>query len=107
MDATAFPTHIPPLESRNLAVPHSDDQETTRVVIEQRVYAGEIDAPKTDSSKRIVAVPPATAALLREWMTLVPSQENAWLFASENPETPLRLESWVSPRTDYEVFRLI
>lgn len=65
----------------------------TRIVIEQRVYAGNIDDPKTDSSKRTVAVPPATAVLLREWMELVPGEEHAWVFASENPVSPLRLEN--------------
>jgi len=65
----------------------------TRIIIEQRIYGGDIDVPKTDSSKRVVAVPPAAAALLREWMTLVPEEEGAWMFASENPDTPLRLEN--------------
>lgn len=48
-----------------------------RFPIEQRIYAGEIDDPKTDSSKRVLAVPPATAALLREWMAIVPENEDA------------------------------
>jgi integrase len=38
------------------------------VRIEQRVYRGVIDNPKTDPSKRQVAIPPTTAELLRLWM---------------------------------------
>lgn len=67
--------------------------DATRIIIDQRVYGGQIDYPKTDSSKRVVAVPPTTALLLREWMALVPESEDAWVFESENPETPLRLEN--------------
>jgi len=36
---------------------------------------------------------PTTAALIHEWMELVPDQEDAWVFTSENPQTPLRLEN--------------
>ncbi len=59
------------------------------VVIEQRVYRGELDAPKNGET-RTVAVPPRTAALLVEWLgTAVDPEPNAWVFASENRETPL------------------
>ena len=67
--------------------------DSTRIIIEQRVYGGQIDDPKTDSSKRVVAVPPTTASLLRDWMKLVPQGEDAWVFESENPESPIRLEN--------------
>jgi integrase len=60
----------------------------TQAAIEQRIYRGDIDTPKTTSSKRIVAIPPETAAQLREWMELVGKDPEAWVFASENPETP-------------------
>lgn len=59
------------------------------VEIEQRVYRGELDTPKNGKS-RIVAVPPRTAALLVEWLaTGVDPEPDAWVFASENRETPL------------------
>jgi len=61
----------------------------TQAVIEQRIYRGDIDTPKTTSSKRIVAIPPETAAQLREWMELVGKDPEAWLFVSENLETPM------------------
>jgi integrase len=60
-----------------------------QVVIEQRLYRGDIDTPKTHSSRRIVAVPPKTAELLSGWMELVGCNPNAWVFASENPKKPL------------------
>jgi integrase len=59
------------------------------ITIKQRLYRGDIDTPKTNSSKRTVAVPPKTAALLREWMSLVGGRKEAWVFASENSETPM------------------
>ncbi|MGJ5813593.1 tyrosine-type recombinase/integrase [Paludibaculum fermentans] len=57
--------------------------------IEQRLYRGDIDDPKTALSKRKVGIPSQTAEVLREWMELVAPQPEAWLFASENPKKPL------------------
>jgi len=59
------------------------------IVIRQRLYRGDIDTPKTTSSRRTVAVPSKTADLLKEWMSLVDGRKEAWVFASENPETPM------------------
>lgn len=59
------------------------------VVIEQRIYRGDIDTPKTKSSRRTVAVPTRTALLFKEWMELVGAAQDAWVFASENPQTPV------------------
>jgi integrase len=61
----------------------------TQITIDQRVYRGVIDTPKTDTSKRTVAIPPTTAACLREWLEFVGAEPDAWLFASENPDKPL------------------
>jgi integrase len=58
-------------------------------MVEQRVYRGDIDCPKTRTSRRKVAIPPRTAALLRDWMQLVDGRSEAWVFASENAEKPL------------------
>ena len=60
-----------------------------KVRIEQRIYRGDIDTPKTTNSARTVAIPPKTATSLKEWMELVHDQPEAWVFASENPATPL------------------
>lgn len=54
------------------------------VRVEQRVYRGVIDSPKTDPSRREVAIPPMTAELLREWMeSAVGAEPEAYVFASE------------------------
>ena len=61
----------------------------TQITIRQRVYRGLIDTPKTDPSNRTVAIPPTTAAYLREWMECCGAKPDAWLFASENPAKPM------------------
>lgn len=75
-----------------------------RARIEQRLYHGDIDTPKTHNSTRIVAIPPKTARGLKEWMELVRDEREAWIFASENPETPIRRDNlWarhIKPRLD-------
>jgi integrase len=54
------------------------------VHVRQRVYRGEIDEPKTEPSKREVAIPPRTAELLREWMdSAVDPEPEAFVFAGE------------------------
>lgn len=54
------------------------------VKVEQRVYRGDIADPKTDPSRREVAIPPRTAELLLDWMnTAVDPEPDAFLFASE------------------------
>jgi integrase len=60
-----------------------------KLSIDQRLYRGDIDTPKTNSSTRTVAIPPKTANQLREWMDLVARQPEAWVFASESPATPM------------------
>jgi integrase len=57
--------------------------------VEQRVYRGDIDTPKTGNSTRTVAIPPKTANQLREWMDLVGRSPKAWVFASENALKPM------------------
>ena len=64
-------------------------EDGTWVIVSQRLYRGDIDSPKTDSSRRTVAIPPRTAALLKEWMTLVKEEADAWVFESENPKKPV------------------
>jgi integrase len=60
-----------------------------RVRIEQRLYRGDIDTPKTNSSKRTAAIPPKTAKLLQAWMELAGEEPEAWVFASENGDKPM------------------
>ncbi|MBM3740938.1 MAG: site-specific integrase [Acidobacteria bacterium] len=59
------------------------------LTVEQRVYRGDIDTPKTASSKRVVALGPATVKVLKDWMQWVGEEGDAWLFASEGGETPI------------------
>jgi integrase len=72
--------------------------------IDQRLYRGDIDTPKTNSSTRTVAIPPKTAHQLREWMELVGSKPDTWVFASENPLKPIwRDNAWyrhMKPKLD-------
>jgi integrase len=74
------------------------------IIIKQRLYRGDIDTPKTTSSRRKAAIPPRTADLLKEWMSLVGGRKQAWVFASENPEKPMwRDNVWyrnMKPRLD-------
>jgi integrase len=60
-----------------------------KVIINQRLYRGLIDTPKTEGSTRKVAIPPKTATHLREWMECCGVKPDAWLFASENPINPM------------------
>jgi len=59
------------------------------ITIEQRVYRGDIDTPKTRTSRRTVAIPTRTATLLRNWLEVVESDPEAWVFGSENPGKPM------------------
>jgi integrase len=59
-------------------------EDTSSVHVRQRVYRGEIDDPKSEPSKREVAIPPRTAELLREWMeSAVGPEPAAFVFASK------------------------
>lgn len=77
------PGEILGLQRRHIAA------DCRQAVIEQRVYRGDIDTPKTRSSRRTAVIPPETAGQLREWMGCVGTDPQAWVFASENPDTPL------------------
>jgi integrase len=58
--------------------------DATVVKVEQRVYRGEIDNPKTNPSRREVAIPPRTAELLLKWMSsAVGPEPDAYVFESE------------------------
>jgi integrase len=61
----------------------------SKIGVEQRLYRGDIDTPKTNNSTRTVAIPPKTAKHLREWLELVGKSPKAWVFASENTKNPM------------------
>jgi integrase len=59
-------------------------EDATVVKVEQRVYRGDIDNPKTNPSRREVAIPPRTAELLSQWMgSAVGPEPEAYVFAGE------------------------
>jgi integrase len=60
------------------------------IEIEQRVYRGKLDSPKTHRSIRTVALSDGLQALLREWKAVsLDTTGEAWVFACETGETPL------------------
>ena len=73
------------------------------VEIEQRVYRGQIDSPKTHRSIRSVALSEALQSAFAEWRALSTDPEpEAWVFPSETGETPISKDStWrrrITPR---------
>jgi integrase len=77
------PGEILALQRRHIAT------DCKSLIVEQRLYRGDIDTPKTRTSARKVAIPPKTGSHLREWMELVGSDPESWVFASENEANPL------------------
>jgi integrase len=64
-------------------------------VIEQRLYRGKINTPKTRRSVRTAAFTPGIVSELEEWRSLCPSsQPDAWVFPSERLITPLDKANW-------------
>ena len=64
-------------------------------VIEQRLYRGKINTPKTHRSIRVAAFTPTIVSEMQEWKTLCPSsQPDAWVFPSERLVTPLDKANW-------------
>ena len=58
--------------------------------INQRIYRGEIDTPKTANSKRLAALGHVLLRWLAEWLERLPDpRPEAWLFPSEKLTTPL------------------
>jgi integrase len=77
----------------------------TSVLIDLRVFRGNLDTPKGRKGKRTsrtVALSPGTVAELNDWRLLLPKQDpEAWLFPTEN-NTPLRRDNlwrrFIEPR---------
>ena len=70
------------------------DVEEAHVEVKRRVYKGDIDTPKTRSSRRTVALPRLVIRDLASWREICPSIElNAWLFPSEKLTTPFSREN--------------
>jgi integrase len=58
--------------------------------IQQRVYRGEIDTPKTFKSRRSAALGDQLSVWIRQWMEMLPDGgPDGWLFPSERGTTPV------------------
>lgn len=77
--------------------------ETDHIEIEQRLYRGKIDSPKTYQSRRSVALSRDLQSAIARWKALSgdPGPE-AWVFPSETLKTPLSKDNcwrrWIAPR---------
>ena len=57
--------------------------------IQERVYRGRLDTPKTQKSIRVVPLSSTVREDLESWLATSPTVAEAWLFPSENLEKPL------------------
>ena len=65
------------------------------VVIQQRLYRGKINTPKTRRSVRTAAFTPKIVSEMQEWKSICPgTQPDAWVFPSERLTTPLDKANW-------------
>jgi integrase len=76
---------------------------TDNVEIEQRLYRGKIDTPKTHQSKRSAALSQGLQSVIARWKSQSgdPGPE-AWAFPSETLKTPLAKDNcwrrWIAPK---------
>ena len=73
------------------------------VEVVHRLYRGKLDSPKTERSKRTVALSASTGELLKAWRLQQASAEpDAWVFPSARMTTPLGRDSawrwWIAPK---------
>ena len=59
------------------------------VDIQERVYRGEIDTPKTPKSVCVVPLSLTVLEDLKNWLAVLPAGAEAWVFPSEKLDTPL------------------
>jgi integrase len=66
------------------------DIKETALSVERRMYRGKLGSPKTEGSKRAVALPKSVVSDISEWRTTSKNtSHDAWVFPSENGKTPL------------------
>jgi len=57
--------------------------------IQERIYRGKLDTPKTQKSVRMVALSAIVREDLENWLAVSPNGVEGWLFPSEKLTTPL------------------
>ena len=57
--------------------------------IQERIYRGKLDTPKTQKSVRVVALSAIVREDLENWLAVSPNGVEGWLFPSEKLTTPL------------------
>src|SRR5262249_50575990 len=57
--------------------------------IQERIYRGKLDTPKTQKSIRLAALSPSVREDLEAWLRVSPVGAEAWLFPSEKLDKPL------------------
>jgi integrase len=77
----------------------------THAFIQQRVYRGEIDSPKTSNSKRKAALSEGLLAEIELWRSVsLDTKADAWVFPSETGKTPVSRDNlWrrrIGPQLD-------
>ena len=66
------------------------------ITVDQRVYRGEIDTPKTVKSVREVALSRGVQSLMEQWLQFAPATKTGdWIFPSENLKTPLSRDNFL------------
>ena len=82
------PGEILALQWKHVAEDHLD--------VVHRLYRGKLDRPKSERSKRKVALSLGTRRLIQQWRQHeAPSNLDAWMFPSANADTPLgRDNTW-------------
>src|SRR5688572_17560712 len=70
--------------------------------IQERVYRGQLDTPKTRKSARVVALSPGVQQDMGDWLAISPVSTEGWLFPSETLDTPMSKDNmlyrYIRPR---------
>jgi integrase len=72
--------------------------------IQERIYRGKVDTPKTKRSNRVVAFSDSVSEDLKAWLKVSPNGAESWLFPSEKLATPLSRDNalyrYIRPRLE-------
>jgi integrase len=70
--------------------------------IQERIYRGKLDTPKTQKSIRVVALSASVREDLENWLAVSPIGREGWLFPSEKLDMPLSKDNalyrYIRPR---------